>query len=270
MLHSSRNIITNIKPQLNNLRSTQLSSLASKASVHAPSALNPYAQSFSTSTSMAQATSPPKTLTGMSFADALNHRRSVYSLTDKLPSDLTDKVITGILKDTVLHTPSAFNSQTSRIVLLVKDQHKKFWQQVIDVLKPTYDPEKWQSSEKRFRGFEAAYGSVLFFEDTKTIKKYADSTPAYADLFPGWSDHTTGMHQLVVWTALEAFEGVGANLQHYHYKPEVEKQAKKTWGLPIEWEMKAQLVFGGVAEGGFPKEGKEKLSTEETVKVFGA
>lgn len=220
---------------------------------------------------MEQATSPPQTLTSMSFADALNHRRSVYALTDKLPSDLTDNIITNILKDAILHTPSAFNSQTSRIVLLVKDQHKMFWQQVTNILKPTYeDAQRWQSTEKRMKGFEAAYGSVLFFEDTKTIKKYVDSTPAYAGLFPGWSDHTTGMHQLVVWTALEAFEGMGANLQHYHYKSEVEEEAKKTWGLPDEWEMKAQLVFGGVAEGGYPTEGKEKLTTEETVKVFGA
>lgn len=78
------------------------------------------------------------------------------------------------------------------------------------------------------------------------------------------------MHQFVVWTALEAFEGVGANLQHYHYEPDVQTKAKEHWHLPEEWDMKAQLVFGGVKEGGYPTQGKEKLSTSETVRVFGA
>lgn len=35
-----------------------------------------------------------------------------------------------------------------------------------------------------------------------------DHTPAYAAMFPNWSEHTSGMHQLVLWTALET-EGFG-------------------------------------------------------------
>lgn len=72
------------------------------------------------------------------------------------------------------------------------------------------------------------------------------------------------MHQHTLWTALSA-EGLGCNLQHYHYEPEVEKRAKAMFDLPEGWEMKAQLVFGGIQEGmEHPKE-KEKTPLGETV-----
>jgi uncharacterized protein len=49
------------------------------------------------------------------------------------------------------------------------------------------------------------------------------------------------MHALVLWTALEA-EGLGANLQHYN--PLIDDGVVKKWGVPTEWKLTAQLVFG--------------------------
>jgi predicted oxidoreductase (fatty acid repression mutant protein) len=69
------------------------------------------------------------------------------------------------------------------------------------------------------------------------------------------------MHQFVLWTALET-EGFGANLQHvrlilfrilftflttYQYNPVVDQKAQNHWGIPLDWSLKAQLVFGGRA-----------------------
>lgn len=54
------------------------------------------------------------------------------------------------------------------------------------------------------------------------------------------------MHQYTLWTALEA-EGLGANLQHYNPLPD--QKAADTWNIPLEWSLKAQLVFGAPAEG---------------------
>jgi predicted oxidoreductase (fatty acid repression mutant protein) len=78
----------------------------------------------------------------------------------------------------------------------------------------------------------------------------------------------SGMHQFVLWTALEA-EGLGANLQHYQIVESVSTRAADMYDVPKSWDMKAQLVFGGVKEGGRPTEPKEKKSTDETLKVFG-
>jgi uncharacterized protein len=44
-----------------------------------------------------------------------------------------------------------------------------------------------------------------------------------------------------VWVALEK-EGFGANLQHY--SPLIDQQICSTWGVPADWSLKAQLVFG--------------------------
>lgn len=72
------------------------------------------------------------------------------------------------------------------------------------------------------------------------------------------------MHQFALWVALEA-EGFGANLQHYN--PLVDQKAQEHWGVPLEWKLRAQLVFGGRA--GEPGE-KEVKPLEERVFVHGA
>ena len=87
---------------------------------------------------------------------------------------------------------------------------------------------------------------------------------AYADKFPGWATQSNGMTQFAVWTALE-LEGLGANLQHY--SPLVDAKVAETWGLPNDWELNAQLVFGTpVGEAG----DKTFMDIKERFKVFGA
>lgn len=46
-------------------------------------------------------------------------------------------------------------------------------------------------------------------------EKLAARFPNYADKFPQWADHSSGMLQYALWVALEA-EGMGCNLQHYN------------------------------------------------------
>ena len=62
------------------------------------------------------------------------------------------------------------------------------------------------------------------------------------------------MHQLAIWTALEA-EGFGANLQHYNPLPD--ERAAEVWNIPKEWQLKAQLVFGA-----YEPDVREKLPTK--------
>jgi len=50
----------------------------------------------------------------------------------------------------------------------------------------------------------------------------------------------------MLWTALEA-EGLGCNLQHYNPLPD--QKASAIWNVPLEWSLKAQLVFGGEVDG---------------------
>jgi uncharacterized protein len=90
----------------------------------------------------------------------------------------------------------------------------------------------------------------------------------YADKFPQWSEHTSAMHQYALWVAFEA-EGLGCNLQHYNPLPD--QKVSETWGVPLEWSLKAQLVFGTPAEGA--REGlqkKEQKYESERLQVYGA
>ena len=52
------------------------------------------------------------------------------------------------------------------------------------------------------------------------------------------------MHQYAIWTTLAA-AGIGANLQHYN--PLIDAEVAKTWDIPDNWQLRAELVFGGIA-----------------------
>jgi predicted oxidoreductase (fatty acid repression mutant protein) len=85
-----------------------------------------------------------------------------------------------------------------------------------------------------------------------------------ADKFPAWGSNADGMAQHIVWTALEA-EGLGANLQHCN--PLINRKVAEVWGVPEDWELSAQLVFGTpVAEAG----DKTFQNLGERFKVYGA
>jgi uncharacterized protein len=105
---------------------------------------------------------------------------------------------------------------------------------------------------------------VLFFTSRNTVSAMKDRFPLHAEKFPGWVAQSDGMHQYAIWTALEA-EGLGANLQHCN--PLIDAGVARTWDVPSDWELSAQLVFGTPA--GLVKE-KTFLPVEDRFKVFGA
>ena len=53
----------------------------------------------------------------MNFKETLKYRRSYYHLTNSSP--VSDEAIREILEFGLLHVPSAFNSQSTRVVLLL-------------------------------------------------------------------------------------------------------------------------------------------------------
>ncbi|QQO10957.1 nitroreductase family protein [Breznakiella homolactica] len=195
------------------------------------------------------------------FFDALKLRRSIYGITKK--ASVPDERIESILKDALLHTPSAYNSQSARLILLLGKSHDELWDAVKDTLaKIAVSPEAFARTEKKIDGFKAGYGTVLFFEDQAVIQKLQDENPLYKDVFPGWSLNSAGMIQFVVWTSLAA-EGMGASLQHYN--PLIDEWVQKKTGVPAAWRLLAQMPFG-VANA--PAGDKSFLPVEERFKVF--
>ncbi|KAF1994645.1 nitroreductase family protein [Amniculicola lignicola CBS 123094] len=197
------------------------------------------------------------------FFEAVKARRTYYQLNKEAP--ISDKAITEITKDALRHVPSSFNSQSTRLVVLLNDEHDTYWDFVLEVLKAIVPAEQFEPTSQKISGFKAAYGTILFFEDPAPVRALEEAFPLYAHHFPTWSEHTSAMHQYALWVALEA-EGFGANLQHYN--PLIDQKAQEHWKVPQEWKLRAQLVFGGRA--GEPGEKKFKPLEGERLFVHGA
>ncbi len=189
-------------------------------------------------------------------------RRSVYALNKNLPLPAAD--VAGIVEHAVLHTPSSFNSQSTRVVVLFGAEHEKLWQFAEDALRAIVPADKFKPTQQKLDMFKAAAGSVLFFEDQEVVKGLQAQFPTYADNFPVWAEHTNAMHQYAVWTTLAA-AGIGANLQHYN--PLIDAAVAKEWDIPASWTLRAQMVFGGIAA---PAGEKTFAPLEGRFKVFGA
>ncbi|KAI1784973.1 Nitroreductase [Ganoderma leucocontextum] len=173
------------------------------------------------------------------FFEAVKGRRTIYALSSE--TTIPDEKVQEIVTEAVKHAPSAFNSQSSRAVLLLGDEHKKLWDITLNVLKGIVPADQFPATEGRIKGFAAGHGTVLFFEDENAVKDLQAKFALYADRFPQWSQHASGILQYIVWTALES-EGLGASLQHYN--PLITSQVLSTWDLPSSWTLVAQLVFG--------------------------
>jgi len=171
--------------------------------------------------------------------NAIQHRRSYYSISNQSP--VSDSEIQEIIRFAVTNVPSAFNSQSTRVVLLLKEQHTKLWNIVKETLRKIVPPASFGATEQKINSFSAGYGTVLYFEEQTIIKSLQESFPSYANNFPVWSDHTSAMHQFAIWTLLED-AGFGASLQHYN--PLIDEEVKQTWKLPESWRLVAQMPFG--------------------------
>lgn len=195
------------------------------------------------------------------FFEALKKRRSIYAISKE--NVTTDERIQQIVEEAVKHTPSSFNSQTSRAVLLLGSHHDKLWDITEDILREVVNNEEaFKSTKQKISSFRSGYGTVLFFEDMDVVRKFQDQFELYSENFPIWSNQTSGMIQLVVWTTLE-LEGFGASLQHYN--PLIDERVKGEWNLPESWKLIAQMPFGKPTA---PAGEKEFQPIEERVKIL--
>ncbi|MCL6626574.1 MAG: nitroreductase family protein [Alicyclobacillus shizuokensis] len=98
---------------------------------------------------------------------ALRDRRSIYGISAESP--ISDEEIQNIIEETVKHTPSAFNSQSTRVVLLLGKQHERLWDITTDVLKAVVPADQFASTQQKMDSFRQGHGTVLFFEDLAVI-----------------------------------------------------------------------------------------------------
>lgn len=183
------------------------------------------------------------------FYEAIKERRSIYAISKESP--ISDERIQEIVEDIVKHVPSAFNSQTTRTVILLGEYHDKLWDITMEALRKIVPANNFASTEAKINSFKSGHGTVLFFEDFAVVEALQQQFELYKDNFPIWALQTSGMMQFSVWTAF-ATEGLGASLQHYTEL--IDEQVKKEFNIPESWKMLAQMPFGKIVKGAGEKE----------------
>lgn len=172
--------------------------------------------------------------------EAIAHRRSYYNINNN--KIVSEQEIKDIIEFAVEHVPSPFNSQSTRIVLLLNEHHTKLWDIVKNTLKKLISPENYELSEGKINScFASGYGTILFYEDNEIVEGLQKAFPSYEQNFPIWSEQTSAMHQFAIWTMLED-AGLGATLQHYN--PIIDEEIAKTWNINPKWKLIAQMPFG--------------------------
>ncbi|MEB2491702.1 nitroreductase family protein [Peribacillus frigoritolerans] len=173
------------------------------------------------------------------FFSAIEDRRSYYSLSKE--NVVPDKRIKEVIDHAVQYSPSAFNSQSARVIVLTGQSHDQLWDITKETLRIAADGKDLKKTEEKMRSFINGYGTVLFFEDQAIINRLQEQYKTYAENFPIWSNQSSAILQFVVWTSLE-IEGFGASLQHYN--PLIDDEVRKTWDISRDWKLIAQMPFG--------------------------
>ncbi|GKZ33094.1 hypothetical protein AbraIFM66950_002872 [Aspergillus brasiliensis] len=218
------------------------------------------------------------------LVDLAKGRHSIYKLGRNSP--VPDSKIEELVNQAILNVPSAFNTQSTRLIVLLHKEHERLWDITMDLFQArvkegTLPEETWKNqTQPKLQGMKNGMGTVsdnasdssdvtlisvqiLFYEEPSHIKPFQEKFPAYKDQFEPWAHHTNAMHQYFLWIGLESL-GFGANLQHYN--PLIDSAVAKQWDIPTDWRLISQLVFGSPEVEG---QEKQKKPVEERVKVYG-
>ncbi len=195
------------------------------------------------------------------FTNILKNRRSIYDLGRNVSQ--SNEELTTLIQEAIKESPTAFNAQSTRAVILFGDAHEKLWEMTEEALRPLTPADAFPNTQNKLASFKKGYGTVLFFKDTDVIKNLQEQFALYADNFPDWSEQSNGIATANSWVALSE-EGLGANLQHYN--PVIDEAVAKEWSIPANWKLRAQLVFGSPES---PAGEKEYMNDADRFRVFG-
>ena len=195
------------------------------------------------------------------FNSLAANRRSIYALGDNLSQ--TPEEIFDLVKQTIKNSPTAFNSQTVRAVVLFGKSSDKVWEIVEDALrKIAKSPDAFEQTKSKIDSFKAGYGTILYFTDTTIVHQLENDYPSYAANFANWAEQGLGGAQQAVWPAL-AEQGIGASLQHYN--PLIDDAIHQVFNLPADWQLRAEMPSGSIEA---PAGEKAQLDDEEMFKLI--
>ncbi|EMB52213.1 hypothetical protein SMU3_09023 [Streptococcus mutans 11A1] len=196
------------------------------------------------------------------FLDLQKQRRSIYTLGKTV--DLSKAELVALIQNAIKQAPSAFNSQTSRALVLFGQDSQDFWNKIAySELEKVTPAEAFAGTKAKLESFAAGVGTILLFEDQAVVRNLEENFPLYAENFQPWSEQAHGIALYAIWLAL-AEQNIGMSVQHYN--PLVDAQVAEKYDLPTNWKMRAQIPFGSIEA---PAGEKEFMADQERFKVFG-
>lgn len=179
------------------------------------------------------------------FNQLAAQRRSIYALGKNVTA--TPEEIYELVTTAVRNSPSAFNSQTVRAVVLFNQASDQVWDIVEETLaKIVTDPAAFEKTKQKIASFRAGIGTVLYLTDTSSVHKLEEQFPAYAANFAPWAE-----------------QGIGASLQHYN--PLIDDAIHHAFDLPAEWQLRAEMPFGSIEA---PAGNKDYLDEQQVFKLI--
>ncbi|AEA01354.1 MULTISPECIES: nitroreductase family protein [Aerococcus] len=194
------------------------------------------------------------------FKDLAAKRRSIYHIGKN--TDHTSQEIVDALKAVLKDVPTAFNSQTSRVVIAFGDKHQDLWDEIYQVQEGVLEGDMWEQMSGVIQGAKAGLGTILFFEDLNEV----ENMPANPERSTAYKENNSANHQYAAWLTLAELD-LGATLQHFNigYEQGFDKSIRQMFDLPDSYAMLAQMPFGSIET---PAGDKDYIDQDEKVRVY--
>jgi uncharacterized protein len=132
-----------------------------------------------------------------SHLDAIASRRTIYGISNTsspIPQSRVEEIIAHVIK----HTPSSYNVQSARAVIVTGQAHKNLWTNIEENVGQALPKAAWEGHLDKFvANFkDNAIGSVVWFEDQVAIEDYKEKHKSVAAFLDAWSLQSSGMHQI--------------------------------------------------------------------------
>ncbi len=135
----------------------------------------------------------------------LQNRRTIYAIGKNIQQ--TPEQLTELIQEAIRQSPSSFNSQSSRAVILFDAEHEKFWGFVKEKLKEYATDDAAAEKTKKMDSFAAGVGTILFLKIKMSFRSFKRSLPCMQIIFrfgPSirllWRNLQYGQHlQLKMW-----------------------------------------------------------------------
>lgn len=195
------------------------------------------------------------------YIETIKKGRSIYALGKNVETPYEE--VASLIKAAIRESPTAFNNQTVRAVILFNEHSDQLWEIVAEALKQEVpDEAAYAKTRAKIDSFKAGIGTILLFTDEDVVQQYQNDYALYADNFANWAEQAIGNAQINIWQAL-ATNDIGASNQHYN--PLINEAVQKTFDLPASWTLRAQMPFGSIEA---PAGEKDYLADEDRFKVL--